>query len=562
MSDELIRFRISSALLAVAPATTLAVNPWTNFDPISVVKMSVLSTFSFLILALMIYSRNSILKGMDKKIVYLSILFIFSMLATLSFSGAPISQQFWGMFGRNTGFLSYLSLLIVFIGACVVCETYFYLKVVNTLIATAIPMTAYCLIQMSGNDPIGWSLQQTFGTLGNINFLSAFLGLVVVACLAMSFGNSTRLAKKIMLIFLAVIDFYIAASTGSIQGVLIAIAGATFIIFIWMGRFKSHKLFRIFYFILVTIMAFFGALGLANKGPLSKLLFQESNILRTDYWHAGWQMTLDHPIFGVGMDSYGDWYREARGQISTLRGSPDRTANTAHNIFLDISSNGGILLLLIYLMLLLFSVRAIYRLFRRSSKYYDSTFAALSGVWIAYQVQAMVSINQLGVGIWGWLFSGALIGYESCTRDASTSNIGQSRRKLAAKNRGKLLPAAAGIISILGFAVGFSLSFPALYADSKHFSALKSGSIPNLISASKLIGTTPFHMSQVIQKSISANLQSEAREVNEMLITKFPRDYFGWVARYELPTTTPTERVDAQKQLKRLDPFNPTIPQG
>jgi O-antigen ligase len=538
------------------------VNPWTNFDPISVVKMTVLTSFAFMILALILYSKKSMFEQLDKKLLLVSTLFVVFIFSTFLFSGAPKSQQFWGMFGRNTGILSYISLLIVFVGACLVAVPIFYRNIVNALISTAVPMTLYCIIQMLGKDPIGWSLQQTFGTLGNINFLSAFLGLVIAACFAMAIDCEIMLTKRILLALLAVTDFYIAASTGSIQGVLIAIAGVAVVLFIWMGKLAKSTLLRSLYSLISVSAACVGAFGLANKGPLAAFLFQESNVLRTDYWHAGWQMTTDKPVFGVGMDSYGDWYREARGSISTLRGSPDRTANTAHNIFLDISSNGGFPLLISYIALLYFCVRAIFRLLNQSKGIYDSTFAALGAVWIAYQVQALVSINQLGVGVWGWLFSGALIGYEACTKSKVQLGTQNKSRNWISQNRRKLLPAAAGLSAIAGFALGFALSFPALHADSKHFAALKSGSIQNLISSSKMPGTTAFHMSQVIQKASSANLQSEAREVDERLINRFPRDYFGWVARYDLAATSPAERLAAINSLRKLDPFNPTIPQS
>ena len=67
MKLDILRFRIGQSLLLVGPVTTLAINPWTNFDPISVVKLSVISTFSFLALFL-ILSNREITKSVDKSL--------------------------------------------------------------------------------------------------------------------------------------------------------------------------------------------------------------------------------------------------------------------------------------------------------------------------------------------------------------------------------------------------------------------------------------------------------------------------------------------------------------
>jgi O-antigen ligase len=61
---------------------------------------------------------------------------------------------------------------------------------------------------------------------------------------------------------------------------------------------------------------------------------------------------VDNPIFGVGLDSYGDWYRRSRTIEATLRRGPDVTSNAAHNVFLDISAYGGFPLVLIYIALM------------------------------------------------------------------------------------------------------------------------------------------------------------------------------------------------------------------
>jgi len=68
--------------------------------------------------------------------------------------------------------------------------------------------------------------------------------------------------------------------------------------------------------------------------------------------HAGIAMLLNNPLTGVGIDSYDDWYRAERGIISALRTSLTRTANSAHNISIDIAAGGGFPLLISHLLII------------------------------------------------------------------------------------------------------------------------------------------------------------------------------------------------------------------
>ena len=62
----------------------------------------------------------------------------------------------------------------------------------------------------------------------------------------------------------------------------------------------------------VGILGFIALMGALQKGPLTKLIYKTSVSLRGEYWQAGWNMAKEFPLTGVGMDSYGDWYRRAR----------------------------------------------------------------------------------------------------------------------------------------------------------------------------------------------------------------------------------------------------------
>jgi hypothetical protein len=84
----------------------------------------------------------------------------------------------------------------------------------------------------------------------------------------------------------------------------------------------------------------------------------------------------------------------------------------------DVFAFGGWPLFIVYLAILSLSVIAIVRVTSRTKKY-DAIFVTLTTAWACYQLQSIISINQIGLAVWGWLFGGALIAYEIATRTAT-----------------------------------------------------------------------------------------------------------------------------------------------
>jgi O-antigen ligase len=66
-------------------------------------------------------------------------------------------------------------------------------------------------------------------------------------------------------------------------------------------------------------------------------------------------MMMLRPLSGVGLDSFGDWYYQVRSVDSAIQ-SPLITSSAAHNVFLDMGSNGGFPLFIIYVSLMIFTL--------------------------------------------------------------------------------------------------------------------------------------------------------------------------------------------------------------
>lgn len=557
MNQELIIKRISWILLIAGPAVSLAISPSQSFDPINLVKLLILSTTAFMIFGLLISSFSKFVARLSKYFWFFCGLFVLSMISSFFFSGAPKGQQFWGSFGRNTGLLTYLSLLFILIGTAIVQKIVFYRSIINSLVLTSIPVLIYCLIQIAGLDPVGWSLKDTFATFGNTNFLSAFLGISALASIILTFDKTKKISVRIGLAFLTLLSAIIILGTGSIQGFMILAAGVGVAGYLFVRSGKKISKLRIPYAILAFFGLFLTIIGVDNKGPLASFIFQPSILYRADYMHAGWVMTVQHPFFGVGLDSYGDWYREVRGLISTTRTGPERTANTAHNIFLDLSSNGGLPLILSYIALLVFALVIGFRWIRKN-KHFDPYFVAIFSCWVAYQIQALVSINQMAVGIWGWILNGALIGYGL---SAPLANNVENVRK-AKNKKSSTLPASSGALALLFGVVGFALAYIPFNADAKFKSATIKADLNLLMKSVDLPGATSWHLSQTLGSAITNNFPDQSKVLVGKMLSRYPRDVYGWKMLYYVTSSTPEEKQRAIAKLAQLDPFNPDNPKS
>ena len=296
-------------------------------------------------------------------------------------------------------------------------------------------------------------------------------------------------------------------------------------------------------------------IGTLNKGPLASLLYKDSVTYRGDYWRAGWKMTVENPIFGVGLDSYGDWYRRSRDLEATVRTSPDRVSNAAHNVFIDISAYGGFPLLLIYMALMVLVVISAIKVFKRSQDF-NTGFVGLVGGWVAFQAQSIISINQIGLALWGWVLSGLIIGCEINTRD-KVSVMEKKTGKSATKS--VQTSAATPVAIFVGLIVGVLAGMPPYLASAKYKSALETSN-PTVIQEAAYIW--PIDSSRMIQVAMTLNenkLEDQGLDVAVDAVDRFPNNFGVWVTLNSMNKASDEQRAQALAQMKRLDPLNPNL---
>jgi hypothetical protein len=323
------------------------------------------------------------------------------------------------------------------------------------------------------------------------------------------------------------------------------------------SRFKSNLILA-GYTVVIAVLGFIALLGALQKGPLSDLIYKTSVSLRGEYWQAGWNMASQFPLTGIGMDSYGDWYRRARDDQALILPGPEVVTNAAHNIPFDILAYGGWPLFVTYIFLISLATIAIIKVTLRNRNY-DGTFVALAVAWACYQIQSIISISQIGLAIWGWVLSGVVIAYEIATRE---SNILEKKPVggKTAKSKEQILSATA--IGGLGLVVGALIAVPPLSGDMKWKSALVSSDLTKLKVALEPSYLTPADTNRLLNAiSILENskLPDVAYEYAKKAVEFNPESFDSWRTLYAVTNSTPQDKELALTNMKRLDPKNTNV---
>jgi hypothetical protein len=266
-------------------------------------------------------------------------------------------------------------------------------------------------------------------------------------------------------------------------------------------------------------------------------------------------MTVDNPIFGVGLDSYGDWYRRRRTIEATLRRGPEITSNAAHNVFLDISAYGGFPLLLIYLALMVLVVISAVNVIRRSQSF-NAGFVGLVAGWVAFQAQSIISINQIGLALWGWVLSGLIIGYEINTRGGNEV-VEKKTGKSAAKP--VQTSAATSVAIFVGLTVGVLVGMPPYLASAKYKNALETSNPTVIQEAAYIWPTDPSRMIQVAMTLNDNKLEDQGLQVAQDAVARFPDNFGVWSTLNSMNKASVEQKAEALAQMKRLDPLNPNL---
>jgi O-antigen ligase len=470
-------------------------------------------------------------------------------------------RGFYGAFARNTGVLTYTSLGILFVAVSTFESVSSYIKVIKAFIFAAIANIGYSVLAGAGFDIFTWNNPfngAVLGTFGNPNFIGAFMGIFIstlFVLLIIQFRNKTYL----MLALVGIISSLIVIKlSDALQGAVIPIFGFAIVSLIYSRSNQNLARFTPLISMIYSIGFILGGLGILNKGPLASLLYKPSLTFRGEYWQAGINMGLDRPLLGVGIDSYGSYFRTFRNESATVLPGVDTTTDAAHNVFVDIFAGGGASLLLIYLLLQIYIAKVAIG-YLRIQKSFDPYFVFFFVAWCTYTIQSIFSINQIGLAVWGWIFGGAIVGYCRLEpRDVVSLTKSPVKSNKKSSSSDPLIPASAAMSAFVGFVIGIIIALPPFIKDVEFRNIqTKSGDSQQLID---LVQSWPLDSSLLNRGSVllsNSGLNVLSGQVALFSTKAFPNDYAAWYSLYELSGVGSTEREQYRKVLKRIDPFNP-----
>lgn len=535
-------------------------------DPVNVTKHFLLGAVAVSAFALSTSSGFRLIWQDSKVSVVATLLFIMFAVSAVINSESPLVQNLYGTYGRNTGFMAYLFLGLLFISALSLRANKSFEFIIKALLATGIVNVAYSLWAWQVEDFVGWSnpYNTILGTFGNPNFIGAFLGIFVSVLIAYLLSSGTKLWVRIVGTALALITFLEIEHTNAIQGIVVAAGGIAVVVFFYIRSRFNSIVPTVLYSILVSISGVFAVFGALQKGPLTDLIYKTSVSLRGEYWNAGINMGREFPLTGVGMDAYGDWYRILRRDSALVLPGPGTVTNTAHNVNLDLFAFGGWPLFLAYISIIALALISVVKVIARS-KQYNWVFVSLAVGWICYQVQALISINQIGLAIWGWLFSGAVIAYEISTRQSVAENVDSKSgtKKFRAGYEG--VNFSPQLVASIGLVIGSLLAVPPLSADMKWRTALQSGSVEVVEAALVPSYLNPENTNkyfQAIQLFESNKLPDYAYKYAKIAVEFNPNAFDAWKLLYFISKSTQADKDLALQNMKRLDPKNPNVLDG
>jgi hypothetical protein len=296
-----------------------------------------------------------------------------------------------------------------------------------------------------------------------------------------------------------------------------------------------------------AVSALFAIFGVFKIGPLAKFLYQDSTSFRGDYWRAGIAMARENLLTGVGLDSFGDYYRQFRDIKAGQRRGLNVFSDSAHNLLIDLVSTGGLLLLISYILINVLVVISISKSIKSAGPLKVHTLV-LPIVWLTFQIQTLISINVSSLAIWGWITSGLLLAQNNkMTFNQKARDIG-SRRVVKNKSKNEFLTTTLVIAFML-------MVFPLLRSDVRLGAALKSTDSDDLISAVTSWPRSCYLMAKAEEAYSEAGAPDLALQISLKSVESNPRCFDSWRNISENPNADVDQRNQALAKMRSLDPM-------
>lgn len=545
-----------SLILVFAGLITLYFNSGLA-DPFNSPKQWILILTTAWLSGYIIFNNFSVRGFSNKKFDSLTILIIFFQI--IGFIIFLISDQkfvaFFGESQRKIGFITYFCLSIYMLLASKHLASSEQPQIQKIAFLTSAVFSIYAIIQYTGNDFVQWSnpYNVIISTLGNPNYAAAFMAVMLSLNFSVIFLKSINWYLKFFYLTISCILIVLIYLSDAKQGLLAAVVGIGFILVI--QTLTLSKKLGVGLLILAMVVTVISILGMLQIGPLQSLLYKDSVTLRGYYWRAGINMFLKNPLTGVGLDRYGANFNQYKDSQFVVERGFELMSSNAHNIFIQIFATGGIFLGISYLSILLYvsciGLSGIKRLKGDSRVLLAGIYAA----WLAYLAQGLVSIENIGMAVWGWVLGGAIVGMSKLKID---NQIRISSSKKAAQPLVSMLLLIITIFFVFNLSKGETntMKVQLLYNPNSTTASPELYKVAKNVVQGKL--TDPLYkLSAATLLNMNGN-SNEGIQIIKDLIANDPRNTqaLSTLANYYQFTNNLSQAIYFRKEIVKYDPYN------
>jgi hypothetical protein len=521
---------------------TVAMTPWINSDSLIIPKLIALFCLALFFFPKVLVLRNNLLIDYQGRLLFILVLLVvIQMLIVIQISSAPIEQQIFGRTGRGLGLITEVSLVIILVAAAQLISKEKIRILLLCLIVSCFVSSTYSVLQRFNLDIFDWTTRTNgiIGTLGNPNFQSSFATMAIFPTFAYFWGVKNKKIYSLLFTTPLLAIIYISEST---QGYVTALAtGIVFgIIFFWFkNRTVSFSLLVFF-----VISGGIALAGMLNKGPLSTYLYKVSVQSRGDFFRTSITIANDNPLFGVGLDSLGDYYLMYRDERTAA--SVGEFTDNSHNLFLNYASTGGYPLAILHALIVLLVLYSFFRL-QKNIGVFDRHISAIFCSWFCYQLQSVISPANIPMLTWNALISGSIIGLA----------IRNTNEKISINSEVKLqfIKPFSGFLLIIGIVV----TYPYFNVDRQQLTSAKTGDANLALLAAKSYPESTLRYARIGQEFIKSNLPMPALDLARAAVKFNPNAPSAWGLVLVNSYAPKEERLKAQQELLRLDPFNKEV---
>jgi len=531
-------------------------------DPFNSPKLWVSIILASWLLGYIVNSRKIIfLSKKTSSLFYILFGFITSLILATIFSDFKYTSIF-GEVQRRNGLLSYLSMVILLVASA----TFIRLLNIKKLYVAAYFISSitvvYAIMQTTGNDFIKWNnpYNSIIVTLGNPNFAAALMAITGVIIFSSLFAQVFNFYWRVGGSLLSLLLLFSIYKSNAKQGILAYIIGTGVFLIIWIWT--KSKILGVAASITGLIVLAVGILGMLQIGPLEKLLYKPSVSLRGHYWRTGIEMFKANPLFGVGLDRYGAYFKEYREVDYSLTYGYQITSTNAHNTFIQFFATGGIFLGLSYLMLNGYILKRAIMALKITNGNNRILILGVFSAWIAYHAQSLISIDNIGLSVWGWVLGGSIIGLSV----SATTQPDEEKRSFQVKQNNINLERflISGTTTLLATILIIFLARGELNAYKSTYSFdLQNSQVKSLYQElnNKAINTPlidPYYSLNSAMKLVEAGFVSEGVSEVEIISNNDPRnlDALNSLAVIYEQTNDIEKAIDNREKIAVLDPWN------